>query len=299
MMREIELGALDLRYKSFRLKNRISEALLLSSIAERGIEEPLEGVDAKEGPILLNGFKRLRCARKLNIHIVPYLSLGEDEATGIVALLRISNHKTLNILEQAGFIQTLKAIEGMNLAQIAEALDRSKSWVSMRVGLIDEMTEIIRSTLFSGAFPVYAYMYTLRGFMRMNGVSREEIEGFIVALSAKKLSVREIELLAHGYFRGPASFREQIQAGNIALSLEQIKQVPEDPAGCNAFERGLLNDLQITQKYMQRVMGKSQDRRLKNRTFHAQAHLLSGGMLSRARAFYQSLRGLHDRSGQA
>ena len=49
---------------------------------------------------------------------------------------------------------------------------------------------------------------------------------------------------------------------------------------------------------MQRVMGKGQDRRLISRNFHAQCHLLAGGILSRNTAFIHSLRQLHDRSGQ-
>ena len=40
----------------------------------------------------------------------------------------------------------------------------------MRLGLISEMSAAIRAKLFSGAFPVYSYMYTVRQFMRMNGV---------------------------------------------------------------------------------------------------------------------------------
>jgi len=37
----------------------------------------------------------------------------------------------------------------------------------MRLGLIAEMSATIRAKLFSGTFPVYSYMYTLRQFMRM------------------------------------------------------------------------------------------------------------------------------------
>jgi len=299
MSREVELSSLDLRYESLRLKNRGQERRILSSIAERGIEEPLEGVDVNGGRVLLNGFKRYRCARKLGLETVPYTSLGKDEATGIVALLRISNSRSLGILEQAGFIDELRSSQELSVADIAEMLSRSKAWVSMRVGLIREMTPAIRGRLFGGAFPVYAYMYTLRQFMRMNGVKKCEIEQFVVALSGKRLSVRDVEQLAHGYFRGPNSFREQIENGNIAVALERIRQVGDDPQGCNPFERGLLRDLEITGKYMQRVMGKSQDRRLKSRVFHAQANLLCAGILSRSPAFFQSLRQLHDRSGQA
>jgi hypothetical protein len=49
---------------------------------------------------------------------------------------------------------------------------------------------------------------------------------------------------------------------------------------------------------MQRVMAKSLDERLASRNFHAQCHLLTNGILSRSTAFFQTLRKLHDRSGQ-
>ena len=214
-------------------------------------------------------------------------------------LLRISNNRALSILEQAAFIDELSTTGHLSVAEIAKELSRSKSWVSMRLGLISEMSATIRAKLFSGAFPVYSYMYTLRPFMRMNGVSGEEVEQFVMAVSGKDLSVRDIEQLAHGYFRGPDSFRQEILKGNLALPLKRLREMPQNPDGCSEFERVMLRDLEITQKYMQRVMGKSQDSRLKSRPFHAQANLLSAAILSRVPAFNQSLKQLHDRSGQA
>ena len=299
MAQDVELSSFDLRYGSYRMKNRALEVRLLASIAERGVEEPLEGVDAGERKILLNGFKRYRCARKLGIGHVPYVSLGDDEATGILALIRASNAKSLGILEQARFIDDLRRLHKMSVAEIAETVSRSKSWVSMRLGLIGEMSDRIREELFSGAFPVYPYMYTVRQFMRMNGVRKQEVEDFVEAVSGKKLSVRDIERLAHGYFRGPGWFREEIRNGNLALPLQRLKQVPEDPQGCTEIERVLLKDLEIVAKYMQRVTAKSQDERLKARAFSAQANLLAEGILSRTIAFTQALRELHDRTGAA
>jgi len=175
-------------------------------------------------------------------------------------------------------------------------LSRSKAWVSLRTGLIGEMTDVIRQKLFSGVFPVYSYMYTLRPFMRINGVSKQEIE-FVVAVSGKNFSVRQIEQLAHGYFRGSESFRQEIRSGHIALTLEQ--QGGDDVVGYNPFERGLLKDLTFVSKLMQRVMGKSHDRRLKTPAFYAQANLLTGQILDQWERFIQTMRQLHDRSRQA
>ena len=56
--------------------------------------------------------------------------------------------------------------------------------------------------------------------MRMNGVSADPVQEFVLAVSGHGLSVREVEQLAHGYFRGPESFRQEILKGNLALPLE-------------------------------------------------------------------------------
>ena len=158
MGENVELSSLDLRYEGHRLRDDAREARLLVSIAERGIEEPLEGVDTSAARFLLNGFKRCRSAKKLGIACVPYVSLGAEEATGILSLMRVSTDKALGILEQARFLVDLLSIHGMSLAEVAETLSRSKGWVSMRRRLLEEMSPAIQEILFRGAFPVYSYM---------------------------------------------------------------------------------------------------------------------------------------------
>ncbi len=299
MSESVELSSLDLRYQGHRLRDDAREARLLASIAERGIEDPLEGVDTPDGRFLLNGFKRYRCAKKLDIQSVPYQSLAEEEATGIVNLMRIATDKALGILEQARFIVDLLTLHGMSLAEVAQTLGRSKAWVSMRRTLLEEISQPIQEILFRGAFPVYSYLYTLRAFRRMNGVTQEQIERFVKAVAGKRLSVRDIEHLARAYFLGPASLREAIETGKLSWSLEQMKSVPDDVEGCNEFERLLLKDLELAGKYLRRVMTKCQDPRLKSRAFHAQAHLLSGGLLSSFDSCQERMKEFHDRCGRA
>ena len=299
MSETVERTSLDLRYQAYRLRNDAAEARLLASIAERDIEQPLAGVDTPQGRLLLDGFKRYRCATKLGIECVPYVSLGVEEAEGIASLMRLAKQKTLSILEQARFVVELLSMHDMSIADVAETLSRSKAWVSMRRGLLQSMSEAIQETLFRGAFPVYSYMVTLRPFMRINGVGQKEIERFVQAVAGQRLSVREIELLAHGYFRGPASLREAIDQGNWKWSLEQMQAVPEDPEGCNDVERALLRELQRLLKSMQGVMTRCDSARLQTRAFHAQANLLVASLLSRRESFFKKMEEFHDRSGHA
>ena len=85
----------------------------------------------------------------------------------------------------------------------------------------------------------------------------------------------------------------------MGWSLDQLKHVPEDREGCNELERGLLRDLELLRKSMQRVMAKCHDPRLGSRAFLAQANLLCGGLLSTVTPFCERMKEFHDRSGQA
>jgi hypothetical protein len=292
----VELAQLDLRYEGCRLKSPVAEARLLAAIAQGGIQQPLQGVELSSRRVLLDGFKRLRCAQKLQISTVPFVSLAPEEAAGIVCLLRAANDHALTLLEQAGFLDELKAGCGLCLAEIAQQLSRSKAWVSLPLGVLAELSPLVREALFDGSFPVYSYLYTLRPFRRLNGAAA--IDEFVTALRGKKLSARQIERLAHGFFRGPDSFRQQIRKGHLTLPLQQLTDLPDDPDGCSEFERLFLADLEQAQKVLIRLMTKSPDRRLSSRPFRAQAHLLCAGLLSRLPTFTKTIQTLYDRCGQ-
>ena len=297
-MEQVEISSFDLRYENCRMKSRGIENMLLGSISEYGIRDPLQGVDTNEVRILLDGFKRYRCSKRLNIGIVPYSSLGDDEASGIIELLRISNSSSLSILEQAKLIDELMTTHNMSNWEIASLLEKSKSWVSMRSGIIGEMSVCVRNKIFSGKFPVYSYMYTLRQFMRMNCVTKKDVEEFVNLVSSKNLSLRDIELLAHGYFKGSEEFRQQIKSGNISWGLSRLKESFQNTTACTEIERRMLKDLEITQKYMQRVTYSIRDPRFKTNSFYSQANLLSGGIVRQIETFSTAIRGFHDRTGQ-
>lgn len=298
MVEQVEISSFDERYEGHRIRSAGAENSLLLSISAHGIREPLQGVGNADERILLDGFKRLRCARKLHIGVVPYLSLADDEPAGIIELIRISNAKSLSILEQARLIDELMNVHQMSNAAIAGLLERSKAWVSVRSGIISQMSPSVMNKIFNGQFPVYSFMYTLRQFMRINSVKKTEIDEFVNAVAGKHLSTRDIDLLANAYFKGPDEFREQIKNGNISWGLTRLKQSYRSGDDCTERERQMLSALEITQKYMRRLILKCNDTRFKTSSFYAQANLLSGGILRQLDAFTQAIRQFYDRSGQ-
>jgi len=294
----LELADLDLRYQSYRLRQPRREEALLSAIAREGIREPLVGVTRETTPILLDGFKRARCARTLHLQVVPFASWGGDEVAGILKLLRADRQHALTLLEQARFVDELHTERGLPPGDIAQQLGRSLAWVTVRLGLLRELSPVVRDALFAGAFPVYAYLYTLRPFRRLKSVTAADLDQFVGALRGHPLSVRQIDGLAHGFFRGPPSFRQELLQGHLTLALRHLEEAPQDPDSCSDFERIFLHDLEQAHKAMLRVIGKSEDPKLQSAAFRAQANLLTAALLGQTTAFLRILRQLHDRTGQ-
>lgn len=313
---QVEISSFDLRYEACRMKNAATEKALVVSIMEQGIREPLQGVDlsadtdtdtdtdtdvdlkAKNRRILLDGFKRYRCAKKLSISHVPYFSMGNDEVAGLITLIRRASGKGLTILEQAQLIWQLKNVHNMSVYEIAEHLGKSKGWVGMRLTMIQEISPSIVDKVLSGQFPAYSYMYTLRPFMRMNEKNKEEADQFVGLVSGKGLSLRDIDALARGYFNGSQQFREQIKGGDLLLGLNSLKASLSESASsdCSQLELKMLKDLELTDGLMRRVIYRTKDKRLKGNAFFAQANLLSGGILKNITSFKEALEDFHDRS---
>ena len=230
--------------------------------------------------------------------MAPYVSMGADEVLGIIELIRISNAKSLSILEQARFIDELKSVHKMSTSEVAHLLERSKAWVSVRSGIIHEMSDYVRDQIFKGRFPVYSYMYTLRQFMRINAVPIDEVEEFVRSVAGKNLSIRSIEALAYGYFKGSDALREQIKSGQIPWALKHLKQTHLPLPGCSQVEVEMIRDLEIVSKYMQRVSMRVKHPKYRSNAFFTQANLLTGGILRQADSFLNAIRAFHDRSGQ-
>lgn len=300
MSRQVELEAIDLRYEDYRLKSASTERILLTSIAERGVEQALQGVFGEaQRPVLLDGFKRLRCARKLGMGVVPFLSIAEDVAGGILTLLRLSNAGSLTLLEQARLVDDLKRSHRMSIAEIASRLERSKAWVVVRLDTLSKMSDEVRREIFAGRFPAYSYLYTLRQFRRLTHGKQSEEDEFVRATSGKQLSTRDIELLARGYFQGGDKVRGQIREGNLGWCLEELKRnwrdASEGAGQWSEIERSVVRDLEMMARATGRLGMRLDSTEIGSPGFFAEAGLLASGVLRRLVPFEAAIRRFYDR----
>jgi ParB/RepB/Spo0J family partition protein len=225
-MERIELHSIDIHLAHTRYKESAVEKRLLLSIQQQDILEPLKIVHENHHDqyILIDGFKRYRCAVKLHIKTVPVECIGTDIVIGIMTFLRRDAAKKLCTLEQAALIEELHSQHNMSIYDIATCLERSPSWVSMRLGLLDELSPLIREKIMTGAFPARAYMYDIKGFTRVNKTSSQQLDACVEALSGKHISTRALSLLIPAYFRGGEKIQRLITEGDIHKVLDMIKR---------------------------------------------------------------------------
>jgi ParB/RepB/Spo0J family partition protein len=303
-VKTVEMEQIDLSYEGCRLRDRSRERALLHSISERGILEPLQGVPETSGRfLLLDGFKRYRAARSLNIEAVACIGIAEDAPCGILKLIRTANDFSLHLIEQSRLVTDLHEKYGMSAMQIAASLERSPAWVSMRLGLLREMSETVKKEIFSGGFPARSFMYTLRQFTRVNKVSGDDTDAFVKAVSGKGLSGRSVDQLAKAYFQGGENFRAQIEKGNFGWTLDRMEKMGQARAADSSVmgrdELGLLRDLEIAQKYEARIIRRSMEEFAAGSAFFAEAELLSGGIMRHWDTYREAIGRIYDRCRNA
>ncbi|MFC1586565.1 ParB/RepB/Spo0J family partition protein, partial [Fibrobacterota bacterium] len=301
----VETNSLDLRYSGLRLKDRRREQVLLASILEQGILDPLYVIKRPDAEtcVLLDGFKRVRCAEKLGLTEVPAVSLASNEAMGILKLIRLSTSKGMSALEEAALVDELHQRHGLRTEEISRKLERSVSWVSVRLGMLSEMSTEVREKIFSGAFPVRSYMYTLRPFTRVKSLSAgKEVESFVKRVSGRRYSTRDIDLLAGAWFKGGKMLKEQMREGNLDWTLRQLKERGAGPAptgnSMNENESNAISNLEIIRACIFRFRRGLKEMKTGSDEFFELGRKRAGKLMDTLDDFKTTLREFYDRCGQ-
>ena len=280
-MNHVECESISRKFEDLRLKNGSDENDLLWSIQKEGILQPLGCVLEESGAVvLLDGFKRLRSALKLRIPTVPIACLGVDEVQAVYELLFQSSEKTLNILEQAAFCDHLHLHHKIGVLAIADRLKKSPAWVSVRLGMFNDMSPEIKQALFQGRFPVRSYMYTLKPFTRVNKVPKRDLNEFVRCVEGKSLSTRDIERLAVGFFKGGENLKTQIQNGNIPWTIKQLKasRVLTESGESSDVERKFFRDIEVLRQCIDGLILATADQEFKDAVFFEKARSMIGGI---------------------
>lgn len=140
--------------------------------------------------VLIDGYLRVEALRRLHrdTAVATTWPLSEIEA--------LLHHRHLTIskraaLEDAWLLGRLRD-HGLTMEELARRLCRSKSWVSHRLGLLDELAVSAQERVRAGTVPPHAAMKYLVPFARAN---KRQCERLLAGLGETRVSVREVGAL--------------------------------------------------------------------------------------------------------
>jgi ParB-like chromosome segregation protein Spo0J len=148
-IRWIALDTIGERYRRYRLPDAAAEAAMASSLGRYGQLSPLAVCLREERPEVLDGFKRVAAARTLPAVLSLQARLVEvDEPTAKAIILGLNGiGGRMKELEEAWIVQALVREDGFSQLQVAELLQRHKSWVCRRLALLERLSEECREDL--------------------------------------------------------------------------------------------------------------------------------------------------------
>lgn len=299
-METIEVTAIDTRLEHTRQRDVEVERRLLSSIIERDIVDPLEVAPCESGHcyVLLDGFKRYRCARKLDKGMVPVRCIGEDVADGVLSFLRREETSSLSTLEQASLLKELHERYGLSIGDIALRLGRSPSWVSLRLNMVEGISDLIRSKIMSGAFPARAYMYGLKNFTRVNKIPSDRVDEFVSAVSGKGLSTRQLFVLWSAFFKGGPAIERLVLEGDVHTALRIITDngAESSLSTLDAPLRRLMDDIKTVAIFMQHIIINAGSISISASEVNHTINFWSYRILACLQDFSTTIKELHDRT---
>ena len=214
-IRWIALETLGERYRRYRLADATAEAAVAGSMARYGQLSPLAVCLREETPEVLDGFKRVAAARVLSGISSLQARLWEvDERAAKAMILALNGTaRGMKELEEAWIVHALVREDGLSQVQVAELLERHKSWVCRRLALLERLSEECREDLRLGLLsPTMARQLT-----RLPAGNQAEV---VAAATREHLTAAEV----HGVVdqivacMGPVSYT-QLRAHETTASI--------------------------------------------------------------------------------
>jgi ParB/RepB/Spo0J family partition protein len=202
---DISLCRIGEQYGSLRIVNPVSDLGLLKSMEKYGQMSPVVVCTTQNnGYELIDGFKRLRAARKLNKKSLKAKLLDVSSQAGKAAILQLNwVGKSVSQIEEAMVLHSLYQDNGLTQVEIAALINRHKSWVCRRISLIEQLDEEVKESIKLGLIKV-SIGWKLGRLQRCNQ------ESALSAIQKHRLTVRQSEELISALLSRPKCEHEAI-----------------------------------------------------------------------------------------
>src|SRR5271170_2172011 len=180
---QLEFHQLDRRWEHLRVREPHRQRRLLASLAEGGQQMPIVVVvsqDNRERYLVIDGHKRVAALEQLGRDTVEATvwAMSEAEAVLLSRALRFSPQESA--LEQGWLLAEMEHRFGYSLDELARRFDRSVSWVSRRLGLVELLPEAIQQQVREGKLSAQVAMKYLVPVARVNADDCTRMAGAFV-----------------------------------------------------------------------------------------------------------------------
>jgi ParB/RepB/Spo0J family partition protein len=281
---QLEFHQLDRRWEHLRVRQQQQQRHLLASLADGGQQTPIVVVVSTDNPeryVVIDGYKRIAALQQLGRDTVKATvwAMSEAEALLLDRSLQFSQHESA--LEQGWLLSEMEQRFGYGLDELARRFDRSVSWVSRRLALVELLPEAIQQQVREGTIAAQVAMKYLVPLARINV---DDCERMAAAFAAQHCTTREAGQLYTAWRDGSRAGRERILAAP-ELFLKTQRQ-PQTPAATEAA--ALERDLEMAATIVQRA----------NRRLNAALAEMDGKHLEQAQQKIEQTRRDLDRMAQ-
>ena len=236
---QLEFHQLDRRWEHLRVREPHRQRRLLASLADSGQQTPIVVVvcqDNSQRYLVIDGYKRIAALEQLGRDTVEATvwTLSEAEALVLSRSLRFSPQESP--LEQGWLLVEMEQRFGYSVEELARRFDRSASWVSRRLALVEWLPEAIQQQVREGKIAAPVAMKYLVPVARVNA---EHCERMAAAFVEHRCDTRQAGQLYAAWRQGSAVARERILA-EPELFLKTQRQAPAaKPAALQQVTRDL------------------------------------------------------------
>src|SRR5664280_1299091 len=237
----LEFHQLERRFEHLRVRRPERQRRLLASLASSGQQTPIIVVPAEQPDkyLLIDGYQRVAALKQLGRDTVQAVvwSLSEVEALLLDRSMRSGDHETAR--EEGWLLVELEQRFGYGLEKLARRFDRSTSWVSRRMGLVELLPESVQQQVRDGAIAAHVAMKFLVPAARSRPEDcRRMAEGF----ARYRLSSREAGQLYAAWRTAAPSVRDR-RLADPQLFLKPQRQRAAGPPSPAMVELG--RDLEV------------------------------------------------------
>ncbi|EQD68707.1 ParB domain protein, partial [mine drainage metagenome] len=210
---------------------------------------------ARRAYLLIDGYRRVRALEQLGRDTVEAVvwSLSEAEALFLDRSMRAGEQATA--LEEGWLLAEMSERFGYDQEELARRFDRSTSWVSRRMGLVELLPAAVQQQVRDGAIAAQVAMRFLVPAARMN---TEECSRMAEGFARHRLRSREAGQLYAAWRGATPAVRERLLA-EPQLFLKTQRQCEKSPAAPAMVE--LSRDLDVVIAMVRRA-----NRRLRDAT---------------------------------